>query len=109
MFEVNCTNSLRLHFGFALTFAKLESFIFTDMKKLTGKQFVEFFIPIRDQLVASLLLRRKHVAIRCLREFCIFLQTKRLMEMSESLLLGHQLDVIVTRVRNELANFCRRQ
>src|SRR6266516_867110 len=98
MFEINRANSFRLRCDLALSFAELESFIFTNVKKLTRKQFVQFPIPIRDQLVASVLLRRQHVAIRRLSEFRILLQTQSLMKMAKRLLLRNQLNMIVMRV-----------
>ena len=48
MFKVNRTDSFSLRFDFALSFAKFEGLVFTDVKKLAGKQFVELLIPIRD-------------------------------------------------------------
>src|SRR6202165_5594225 len=66
-------------------------------------------IQICYELVTSFLLRRKHVAIRRLTQVSILFEAQCLVQMSELLLLGNQLNVIVLRVSNQFANLRRRQ
>ncbi len=77
------------------------------MKELSRKEFIQLAIPIGDQLVSSLLLRRHHIAVRRLSQLVVFLKPQSLMQVTERLLLGHDFDVITACVAYKLANLIR--
>src|SRR5258705_6947244 len=107
--KVNCSNTARTRGLAALTLTQFECLVGADVEKLPRKEPVQFAIPIRDQLVASLLLRRQHVTMRCLRQLVILLQLQSLVQVAERLLFRHQLDVVTLSVSYQVAYLVRRK
>src|SRR6266536_1541983 len=97
--KVNCANTTRTCRLAALALTEFECLVCTDVKKPSGKEVVQFSIPICDQLVTSFLFGRQHVTVRCLCQLVILLQLQSLMQVAERLLFRNQLDVVALSVR----------
>ena len=79
----------------ALALTQFECFIGANVKKLSRKDIIQLAIQVGNQLVTSLLLWRKHIAIRRLGQFVVSFETQGLVQMAKRLLLRHQLDMIM--------------
>src|ERR1044072_4734627 len=107
--EIDRADALGLRLSFALALAQLKGFVFANMEELAGKEFVQFPVPVFDNFVRALLLRRQYISQGRLSQLGIFFQPQSLVKMTERLLLGNQFDVIVARVSYELFDFRRRE
>src|SRR5437868_1221439 len=102
MFEIDRAYTFRFHNLAALSFAKLERFVCADVKESSGEEFVQFTIPVSDELVCSLLLRREHVAVGRLGKLGVLFNLERVVQVAEGLLFRDEFDVIAARVHDKL-------
>ncbi len=89
--------------------AQVKGFVGANVDKGRRKLVRDVCEPILDQGQRVFLARREHVAVRSLSLILVELPTQHMMQMTEGLLIGHDGDVILASVGNELRNLCRRQ
>src|ERR1035437_4134371 len=96
--HVDSAQTFLSHALFSLPSSQLEGFVRADMKKWSRKNRSHLREPLPDQLLRPGLARSQHGTMRRLRQLGIRVVHQNAMQVSKSLLLGNDGDVIPARV-----------